>query len=170
MALSIAEEESLAAYIGRLCDWNWALTKAHIKSMAESLIEVCGDLSGPNINKIWVDWFLGRIFELMTTWSLVQFNLKLIASQLEWILCWLDCLQKLCFEYNISVDNMWNFDEKGVQAGKVHCYWFIVCCQCLFFDKQQCVFNDRVNFILVECVFVVNKICCFFIIILVTEM
>ena len=121
MALSIAEEESLAAYIGRLCDWNWALTKAHIRSMAESLIEACGDLLGLNIGKTWVDWFLGRMPELMTIWSSVQFNLRLIASQPEWILRWFNHLQKLCFEHNISADNMWNFDEKGVQANKMHC-------------------------------------------------
>ena len=121
MALSIVEEESLAAYIGRLCDWNWVPTKVHIRSMAESLIEACGDLFGLNIDKTWVDRFLGRIPELMTTWSLTQSNLKFIASQPERILRWLDHLQKLCFEHNISADNMWNFDEKGVQAGKVHC-------------------------------------------------
>ena len=169
MALSIAEEESLAAYIGRLCDWNWAPTKAHIRSMAESLIEARGDLPGPNIGKTWVDRFLGRIPELMTTWSSVQSNLRLTASQPERISRWLDCLQKLRSEHNISVDNMWNFDEKGVQAGKAHRRRLIVRRQRLSFDKQRRVPNDRANFTLVECVSAAGKTCRLLVIIPATE-
>ena len=80
MALSKAKKKNLVAYIGKLCNWNCAFTKVHIKLIAESLIEACGDFFKFNINKIWVDWFLGKIFELMITWSLIQFNLKFTAS------------------------------------------------------------------------------------------
>ena len=53
---------------------------------------------------------------------------------------------------------MLNFDGKKMQINKIYHCQFIIHYQHLFFDKQKCVLNDKINFFLMECVFVANKI------------
>ena len=169
MALSEPEEEALVASIERLCEWNWAPTKAHIKSMVDSLIEARGDHTRLNIDKNWVDRFLKRFPTLMTTWSEVQSSVRLAASKPELIYCFLKRFQVLCVKHDVQVDDFWNFNEKGVQASKVYCLRLVVRCECLCFDKQRRMPSDRVIFTLVECCFVTGKTCRPFVIIPATE-
>ena len=101
----------------------------------------------------------------MTTWFEVQSSVRLAVSKPELIYRFLKRFQALRVKHDVQADDLWNFDEKGVQASKVHRLRFDVRRECLCFDKQRRMPSDRAAFILVECCSAMGKTCCPFVIV-----
>ena len=151
MLLSPEEEEALVASVERLCEWNWAPPMPAIRAMAESLLAERPDPPRHNVGVNWVPRFLERHKALKATWSEALESSRASASKPELISRFLEKLLALMIRYGISAEDIWNFDEKGVQAGGVHRCRLVLQRMFASFDKRRRTPGDRANLTLIEC-------------------
>ena len=55
------------ASIERLCEWNWAPIRAHVRAMAADLLQAQKEDIQINLGRNWPDRFVGRFERLQTT-------------------------------------------------------------------------------------------------------
>ena len=64
---------------------------------------------------------------------------------------WVEKLWAHCSDKELDSTDLWNFNEKGVQVGSVHCKKLVVRRSRVSFDRQWCGSGAKDNITLVEC-------------------
>ena len=150
-ALMEEEEDALVVAVERLCDWHWAPTRPHVQSLAEDLLRLRGDSNRVNLSKRWLDRFLGRHPGLRTTWSEALSSARAAAGLPANIERWIEDLWAHGSAMQLEPADLWNFDEKGVQAASIHRRKVIVRRSRICFDRQRRGPGDRSLTTLIEC-------------------
>ena len=111
-----------------------------------------------SIGKNWVDKFLKRHTDLRIVWSEAVEASRPSAAKPDLIVAFIRKLGALRTKYDVDPHDIWNFDEKGVQAGGVNRRLLIVQRLHAAHDKQRRAPGDRTNLTLVECVSALGEV------------
>lgn len=115
---SKVEEEELVNFCVQLIDWGHPPTVENLRTIATGCLQRKHDDLDKRVRKHWTKRFLKRHPQLETTFSRALDNNRAKATHPETIRRWFDLLAKVKEEYQIKVENTYNFDEKGVLMGQ----------------------------------------------------
>ena len=149
--LSKAEKDALAQAVEQLCDWHWAPSRPCMRSMAEDLLRTRTGNAYANLGINWPNHFLCRQSGLKTTWSQALANSRAAAASPANITAWMEKLWAHWDANKLSLVDVWNFDEKGIQAGGIHRLKIVVRKTRINFDQQRRGPGDRKNLTLIKC-------------------
>ena len=130
-----------------------------MRSMAEDLLRTRTGDAHANLGVNWPDQFLRRQPGLKTTWSEALVNSRAAAAEPANIAAWLEKLWAHCDADNLSPADIWNFGEKGVQAGGIHRLKIVVRKTRICFNRQQRGPGNKENLTLVECCSALGATC-----------
>ena len=130
-----------------------------MRSMAEDILRNRIGDKRANLGINWPDRFLTRHPELKTTWSEALANSRAAAASPTNIKRWLEKLWQQCDDENIRPEVIWNFDEKGIQAGGIHRQKIVVRKSYICFDRQRRGPGDKENLTLIECCSAAGAVC-----------
>ena len=86
-----------------------------------------------------------------TAWSEPLSSARAAAGLPEILVRWAEKLWAHCSDKELDATDLWNFDEKGVQAGSVHRKKLVVRRSRVSFDRQRRGPGAKDNITLVEC-------------------
>ena len=126
--------------------------------MAAEILIMRGIDPALSLGKNWVDGFLRRHPNLRTIYTEILEAARAAASSPETISGWLERLERRRAENGWLREDIWNFDEKGVQAGDIHRRVVIVRKEHSATDRQRRQPGDRTLLTLIEAISAAGEI------------
>ena len=91
-ALLQEEEITVAVALEQLCNWHWAPSRAHMRSLAEDLLRARTGNFRANLGNRWPDCFVARHPTFRTTWSELLSSVRAAADLPEILVRWAEKL------------------------------------------------------------------------------